>query len=162
MKWFKKIDKKYLLMIPLSFILMVSIDNMIFLSIGGTISVCVIIYYCYIDDWITKRNIKRRPKPRPLIDNFKDEYYGKYVVTPSFNDRNVIAYHEDPHKACMIAEKKGYMTVGKPGGIDMKSLAVIFYVPEKDTIQISGRSYRIINPNYNKNDSKVSMIDVKE
>ncbi len=58
-----------------------------------------------------------------LINNGK-KYGGKYVAKKSFVDKKVISYGNDPVEVSKEAKKKG---VNKP---------VIFYVPEKDLIQI--------------------------
>lgn len=38
----------------------------------------------------------------------KDDYAGKYVAMPSFNDRTIVASGDSPLKAIELAKKKGY------------------------------------------------------
>ena len=53
-----------------------------------------------------------------------EKYGGQYVATKSFKDRKVVAYGSIPSKVFNKAKEKG---IKKP---------VVFYVPQKGTVQI--------------------------
>lgn len=53
-----------------------------------------------------------------------DEYAGKYVAQPDFNDRTVVAADKDPERTYDDAVSKGY------------EHPVVFYVPEKGATYI--------------------------
>lgn len=52
--------------------------------------------------------MKNNKKSINLIENFDKKYIGKYVITPSFQDRHVVAYDKNPLKALEKAREKGY------------------------------------------------------
>ena len=59
---------------------------------------------------------------KKLINN-KEKYRGKFVATSSFNDKDVIAFGNDPQKVIERAEKK----CDSP---------VMFFVPKENAIHI--------------------------
>ncbi len=59
-----------------------------------------------------------------VLINDIEKYSGKYVATKSFLDKNVISSGKNPVKVYNAAKKKG---INDP---------VIFYIPEKDVVQI--------------------------
>jgi hypothetical protein len=63
-------------------------------------------------------------KPLCLIEGDASRYYNKYVAEPSFSDKRVVAFSEDPNKVIQEARQKGY---GHP---------VVFYVPNPDAVLI--------------------------
>jgi hypothetical protein len=59
-----------------------------------------------------------------ILINDGEKYGGQYVAIKSFTDKNVVSHGNDPVKVSNEAKEKG---IDEP---------VIFYVPEKDVIQI--------------------------
>ena len=59
-----------------------------------------------------------------LLVKDSEKYGGQYVATRSFTDKEVISCGNDPVKVFEEAKRKG---VEEP---------VVFYVPEKDVLQI--------------------------
>lgn len=59
-----------------------------------------------------------------ILLNEGEKYCGQYVATTSFADKDVICHGDDPVKVSNEAKEKG------------ASDPVVFYVPEKDIVQI--------------------------
>jgi len=53
-----------------------------------------------------------------------EDFSGRYVAMKNFDDNTIVGVGDDPEKALMDATSKGHEN------------AVIFYVPEKDTVHI--------------------------
>jgi hypothetical protein len=62
----------------------------------------------------------RTTKPFCLIEGDASRYYNKYVAEPSFSDKKVVAFGEDPTEVFKEARQKGYRH------------PVMFYVPHPD------------------------------
>ena len=58
-----------------------------------------------------------------LVKNI-EKYYGQYVATNSFTDKEVVSHGTDPVVVFNEAKKAGVIS------------PVVFYIPDKDVIQI--------------------------
>jgi len=69
-----------------------------------------------------KGDIVVRPKGATHILVMDDKYAGKYVATPSFNNKKVIAVGDTLHATWDLAHDRGYNN------------PVVFHVPNKDSV----------------------------